>query len=49
MPRSLQKSQFCFGSQLAAACVKVISGNMRQHFSPDGFACSIRFKGALSA
>jgi two-component sensor histidine kinase len=38
-----------FGSQLATACVKAISGNMQQHFAPDGFACSIRFKGALAA
>jgi two-component sensor histidine kinase len=38
-----------FGSQLAAACVKAISGNMQQHFAPDGFACSIKFKGAPAA
>lgn len=34
-----------FGSQLAAVCVRAISGSMQQDFAPDGFGCSIRFKG----
>jgi two-component sensor histidine kinase len=33
-----------FGSQLAAACVKALSGRMQQNFAPDGFSCSIKFK-----
>jgi two-component sensor histidine kinase len=33
-----------FGSQLAAACVKALSGSIKRDFAPDGFACSIRFK-----
>jgi two-component sensor histidine kinase len=33
-----------FGSQLIAACVKALSGTMRQDFASDGFACSVRFK-----
>jgi two-component sensor histidine kinase len=33
-----------FGSQLAAACVKAISGSIQQEFAPDGFICSIRFR-----
>jgi two-component sensor histidine kinase len=38
-----------FGSQLAAACVKALSGSIQQEFAPDGFICSIRFgfKGAM--
>jgi len=32
-----------FGSQLAAACVKALSGSMQHEFAPDGFFCSIRF------
>jgi two-component sensor histidine kinase len=38
-----------FGSQLAAACIKALSGNMQQHFEPDGFACSIKFKTSAAA
>lgn len=33
-----------FGSQLAAVCIKALSGSMQQDFAPDGFACWIRFK-----
>jgi two-component sensor histidine kinase len=33
-----------FGSQLAAACIKALSGSMQRDFAPDGFACSIRLK-----
>ena len=33
-----------FGSQLMAACIKALSGTLQQKFSPDGFACSVRFK-----
>jgi two-component sensor histidine kinase len=32
-----------FGGQLAAACVKALSGSMQHEFAPDGFFCSIRF------
>jgi two-component sensor histidine kinase len=35
-----------FGSHLAAACLKAVSGSMQQDFAPDGFSCSIKFKGA---
>ena len=38
-----------FGSHLAAACAKAVSGTMQQDFAPDGFRCSIRFKGAAAA
>jgi two-component sensor histidine kinase len=38
-----------FGSQLAAACLKAVSGIMQQDFAPDGFSCSIRFKGTVAA
>ena len=34
-----------FGSQLAAACLKALSGTIQQDFAPDGLACSIKFKG----
>jgi two-component sensor histidine kinase len=33
-----------FGSQLAAACIKALSGSIKREFAPDGFVCSIRFK-----
>jgi two-component sensor histidine kinase len=33
-----------FGSQLAATCVKALSGSMQQDFAPDGFLCAIKFK-----
>lgn len=38
-----------FGSHLAAACVKAVSGTMQQDFAPDGFRCSIKFKGTAAA
>jgi len=38
-----------FGSQLATACVKAVSGSMQQDFAPDGLSCSIRFKGTAAA
>jgi two-component sensor histidine kinase len=38
-----------FGSQLAAACVKAVSGSIQQDFAPDGLACSIKFKGIAAA
>lgn len=38
-----------FGSQLATACVKAVSGSMQQDFAPDGLRCSIRFKGTAAA
>jgi two-component sensor histidine kinase len=38
-----------FGSQLAAACIKALSGTMQQDFALDGFSCSIRFKGTVAA
>jgi two-component sensor histidine kinase len=33
-----------FGSQLMAACIKALSGTIKQNFSADGFACSVSFK-----
>ena len=32
-----------FGSQLMAACIKMLSGAMEQNFAPDGFSCSVSF------
>jgi len=33
-----------FGSHLMTACIKALSGTMRQKFTPDGFSCSVSFK-----
>src|SRR5262249_28585421 len=34
-----------FGTQLAVACLKALSGTIQQDFAPDGLACSIMFRG----